>query len=381
MRTGKRLLCWTLLLWKRLYKKTTFLILLLMIPALVLGYGLTTQEDSGLMVVALATKAVEPDELTLMIFDKMQESEVIRYIRCDNPQQAQSLVEAGKADVAWIFEEDLETKIYDFAAHRSRKYAFVTILEPENRVELKLAREVLSGILFPYGSEALYLTYIRENAPELDHLGDEQLLQYYRNLQFSDEMFLFTDLEGNPTENQETDYLLTPVRGMLAVVMVLAGLATAMYYIRDVENGTFSWVPQRKRFFVEMGCQMISLVNVGAVVLLTLVLSGTTTFLWREVLNLLLYSLCVAAFAMLLRRLTFGIRGLSMITPLLVVVMLVVCPVFFDLGALRTVQYLLPATYWINGAYHSKYLLLMSIYTVLALTMSRLLDYRRKDRC
>lgn len=372
------MLRWGLLLWKRLYKKLTFLLLLAMIPALVLGYGMVSREESGLMTVSLACEAETVEPLTRSVWDELLESEVMRFIECESPEEAETLVLQGQADVAWIFAEDLEAKIYDFAAHRTRKNAFVTILEPENRVALKLVREVLSGVLFPHCSEALYLTYIRENAPELDAVSDAQLLEYYRNMEFSEGLFVFTDLEGNETRQEETHYLLTPVRGMLAVVIVLSGLATAMYYIRDRENGTFAWIPQHRQGLVELGCQLISVVNVAAVVLLSLALTGQTVSLSRELAVLALYCLCTAAFAMVMRRLTHDIRGLGMVIPLLVVVMLAVCPVFFDLGALRQVQLLLPPTYFINAAYNDKYLLFMAVYALVALLLCGILDRIRR---
>lgn len=359
-------------MWKRLYKKATFLVLLVLIPVLVLSYGMVSQEESGIVVIALASEGDTVDPLTRSVWDALLESKVMRCIQCESPEQARILVLQGDADVAWIFAADLETKIYDFAAHRSRKNAFVTILEPDNRVALKLVREVISGVLFPHCSEALYLTYIRENAPELASVSDERLLEYYRNMDFGDGLFVFTDLEGNPVE--ETAYLLTPVRGMLAVVIVLAGLAAAMYYHRDTENGTFSWVPLHRQVWVELGCQMISIGNVAAVALLSLILTEQSVSLHRELTTGLLYCLCVAAFSMVMRRVTLGIRGLGMITPLLAVMMLAVCPVFFEVSALRQVQYLFPPTYYIHGAYNVKYLGYMAAYTFGALMLCGIFD-------
>lgn len=370
----KRMLRWGLLLWKRLYKKLTFVALLAIIPALVLGYGMVSREDSGIVTIALASEANTVEPLTRTVWNELLESQVMRCIECDSPEDARTLVLQGDADVAWIFAEDLEAKIYDFAAHRTRKNAFVTILEPENRVALKLVREVLSGVLFPHCSEALYLTYIRENAPELDGISDEQLLEYYRNMDFSEGLFVFTDLEGNVTEKNETDYLLTPVRGMLAVLIVLSGLAAAMYYIRDMEQGTFAWIPRHRQGWVELGCQLISLVNVAAVVLISLALTEQTMSLGRELAVAGLYCLCVAAFAMLVRRLTLGIRGLGVITPLLVVMMLAVCPVFFDVGALRNAQLLFPPTYYVNAAYNGNYLGYMAVYTAGVLLLCGVID-------
>ena len=365
MNRGMRVFRWGVLLWKRLYKKLTFLVLVAMIPVLVFGYGLVSQEESGIVTIALATEAGSIEPLTQTVWDTLQESNVMRTVICDSPEAAADMVKAGTADTAWIFAENLEEKIYDFAAHRSRKNAFITILEPEDRVALKLVREVISGVMFPHCSEVLYLQYIRENAPELAEVSDERLLEYYRSLEFTEELFVFTDLEGNVTEQGQTDYLLTPLRGLLAVVIVFAGFAAAMYYIRDTQNGTFAWIPQHLQGAVELGCQLISVVNITLVALLSLGLAGQTVTLGRELVVAVLYSLCAASFAMLVRRLTGGIRGLGMAAPLLAVVMMVVCPVFFDLGAIRQLQILLPPTYFINAAYNSKYIWWMAGYTLI----------------
>lgn len=375
MEKWKRIARWGLLLWKRLYKKLTFVLLLVMIPTLVFVYGQVSREDSGLATIALASRTPQVERLTQAVWEDLMDSQVIRYIVCDTPEAAEALVRAGEADAAWIFEPDLEASIYDFIAKRSRNYAFVTVLEPRENVLVKLTRELLSGTLFPHCSQALYITYIRENAPELAHLSDETLLEYYDNVILDEELFIFTDMEGNTqAETEQSGYLLAPVRGMLAVLAVLAGLANAMYYIRDTQNGTFAWIPQTRQGVVELGCQLISLVNVLAVVLLSLALTGQGAALGRELLAGGLYCLCVAAFTMLIRRVTGGIRGLGMATPLLIVVMLVVCPVFFDLAAVRRIQYLFPPTYFINAAHNARYLVLMGIYTLALFALCWLID-------
>ncbi len=380
MKKMNLLLRWAVLLWKRLYKKATFLLLLTMVPLLVLSYGIAAQEESGVITIALASRNPQVEALTRTVWDELQQSQLILYVECADPEEATEMIRRGDAQTAWIFEEDLENKIYDFVAHRSRQNAFITVIEPENRVMLKLLREALSGTMFPHCSQALYLSYLRQNAPELDHIPDQQLLEYYHNAGFDADLFRITDIEGNTTPESELEesYLLSPVRGMLAVVALLSGLAAAMYYIRDEETGTFTLVPRRFRPLVELGCQMICVINVLAVVLVSLALTGQTVSLGRELATALLYALCAAAFSMLIRRLTGGIRGLSMVTPILVVVTLTICPVFFDLGALRQAQLLFPPTYFVIGAHNADYLLYMTLYTLVALSLCHLLDRLRR---
>ena len=156
-----KLVMWFLLLSKRLYKKLTFLAILLLIPVLVLAYNAAAQDDSGMITVVLAQK--ESDPLAQKIIENLDaSSQLIRYDICQDAETAQALVEGGKADMAWIFEGNLEARLADFMAQPKEKNALVTVFLREDDVTLRLAREKLSGALYQALSQRLYITYIRE---------------------------------------------------------------------------------------------------------------------------------------------------------------------------------------------------------------------------
>lgn len=355
---------WFLLLNKRLYKKVTFLLILVLIPVLVMGYGAVARDESGLLTVALACEGEDPTATQIMQ-ELKDNSNLIRFVICDDPKTAEAMVNGQRADAAWIFEDELEEAIYRFAVDPARKNAFVQIIEGESTIPLKLVREKLSGVLFSRTSKAYYLDYLRNHVPEVKDVPDEELLQYYDDFASEAKFFEFAYLDGGSKneDSPSTNYLLSPVRGLLAVVIVLGGLAAAMYYIQDEKLGTFSLVAQNRKAPVEFGCQMIAVLNVSVVALIALAFAGLAVSLGRELLLLLLYTVSTALFCMTVRRICGSVGALGTLLPLLVVVMLVVCPVFFDLGALRTVQYLFPPTYYIHAAHSNYYLGLQVIYT------------------
>lgn len=366
----KKIFKWFLLLNKRLYKKPTFLWILLLIPLLVFGYGAVAQEDSGVLTVALASEG--KDSLATQVMQELKDStNLIRYVFCDTPNSAEKMVGDGKADAAWIFGEDLENSIYRFVQKPVRRNAFIRVIERENSVVLKLAREKLSGAMFRHCSRAFYLCYIRENVPQLDAVADEELLRHYDEFAWDTQLFEFAYLESAAEiqDPEEANYLLTVVRGLLAVVIAFGGLATAMYYIQDEQTGTFSLVPQKNKAAVEFGCQVISILNIGAVAFVALLLAELAVSVGREVLLLMLYTVTVALFAMTVRRLCGKMVIVGTVLPLLVVVMLVICPVFFDLGALQKLQYLFPPTYYINAVYSDRFMLLMVLYSAALLAI------------
>lgn len=362
----RQLLLWFYMMSKRLYRKPVFLVILVLIPLLVLGYSTVSTDDSGVVTIALAQEG--QDELAGKIIDEFQKEEsLIRYVLCDTPRKAEDLVKAGKADAAWIFPAQMGKRIEAYVEDPSASNAFITVLEREDSVVLMLTREKLCGKLFSYCAKTLYISYIRGNVPGLAELSDAELMEYYENTGLSEDIFAFTDSSGGENMlSTQTHYLMTPLRGLLAVVIVLCGLATAMFYMQDSQKGVFAWVAESRRSLVEAGYQLVSVLHISLAALLSLVLSGMNAPLWREVPVLLLFCLCTAAFCMVWRRLCGSVGLLGTLIPLILVAMLLICPVFMDLGFLRQAQLLLPPTYYINAVYNTDYLWYMGLYILCA---------------
>lgn len=359
----KQLLKWIWLLNKRLLKRPVFPILLLLIPVLVLGYSSIAGESGSLITVALAQDG-EDALASQVITDLIENTQLINFLSCESTQEAEELVRRGKVDSAWIFPVGLNEKAAAFVSDPDPENAFVRVVEREDNVALLLAREKLSGKLYELCSRTVYLNFLRENIPEMRDASDEDLLALYDGTGITTQLFVLESTDGTATEIGQTNFLLTPLRGLLGVVIALCALAAAMYHIRDTQHGTFSWVALHLRPFAELGCQMVALVNLGIVSTVSLVFVGQTGTLLREIATILLYSLCCAAFAMMLRRLCGSMRALGTALPLLAVVMFLICPVFFDLSSFKVLQYLLPPTYYINTLTSDRYLLLMPIYTL-----------------
>ena len=375
MNKVQKLLLWFAMLSKRLYKKPTFLVLILLIPILLFGYMAIADGESGMMTVGLVSQ--EEDPITREIFtDLKQEEKMLSFQIFETVQEAELLLESGKLDAVWIFPGNMAEKIDAFARKPTASNAFIKVLEREGNVATVLVREKLSGGIYPYLSQRIYIHSLREVAPELSELSDDELLEYYMATDLTVDLF---DFEGSAAQSKETSYLLSPVRGLLGVLILLCSLATAMYYIRDKENGTFAWVSKRWQFLPELGCHLASSLHVSAVCLICLVIGGLAGNIWTELLVLLMYSLCCSVFAMALRQLFGSLRSLGTLLPLVMVMSLAICPVFFDLGVLRQAQYALPPTYYINAVYNSRYLLYMAGYIAGSAILALLIQYI-KDR-
>lgn len=375
----KRIAKWFLLLNKRLYKKATFLIILALVLLAVILLQVAARQESGFVRVALAQQDRNDSISSEIVNDLLSSSKLILYTDCATPDEAIAMVKSGKADAAWIFSADMQQKIDQYVQPGSNRDPVVAVIEREESVPLRLTQERLSATLYRYCSSSMYISYVRKNIEQLDAVSDEQLLFYYDAFNVDGNLFAFSyPDEAQSTEDaQDTGYLLAPLRGLLSVLVVLCGLAAAMFYMQDEAAGTFSWVPLQYKPLAAFGSQIIAVLNIAVVMLISLYFVGVATSFVRECLLLLLFAISCTLFCMVLQQLFNSIRVFGSLIPLLVILMIGICPVFFDLKPTKTLQLLFPPTYYINAVHNSTYLWYMLLYifvlAVLYITVRKLL--------
>ena len=348
---------WAALLTKRLYKKWTFLLLLALIPALVLGYGMVDKSDAGVLTIALSCQDWEDGAAAEMVRSLQSGSQLIRFQVYPTEEAAEDAVKSARADAAWIFLEGTQERLEAFAHGFSNRDAFIRVVEREELVSTILAREKLSAAAYTQVGEALYLQYLRAKVPALDGVSQDEFLEYFRQVNLNGQLFAF-DSQGQEATEQEASYLTAPVRGLLAVVVVLSGLAGVMYHQQDKAAGTFARVPENRGFLLEMGCHLLILTNAEA----ALILTGDTRSFWPESGAFVVFLFCCLGFSMLLSTLLSHRNAMAVALPVIAVAMLAVCPIFFDLGFLRRFQLLFPPTYFLRGLYQPRYLLWGMLY-------------------
>ena len=359
----KKLCKWFLMLNKRLYKKPSFIAILLIIPIVIFSIGLISKLDSGFLTILLS-ETDKDDEISQEIVEKLlANNSLLQFIYIDDPAEATDMVRNGEADAAWIFSDGLYEKINEFSILGETEEPIVTVVEREQTVLLRLAQEKLAFALQHYSTKAYYVNFARANSEVLKSLSDEELIAYFDNSEYSTNLFVY-DTAGELSETMpETDYITAPIRGLLAVVAMLAGLAAVLFFMQDQTSGTFAWVPENRRIYVAFGCILIAILNVGAVVLLALAVSGLSVNIWLDIIYMILYSIAAASFSLLLLQLFSSMRLFASIIPVLITIMMVICPVFYDYRNIRPIQHLFPPTLFINAAYEDHYIPYMLIYT------------------
>lgn len=363
-----KILKWFLMLSKRLYKKPSFVVLLILIPACVLAFSLIADDDSGFVHIVLAQSNNNDSISSEVINQLLNENSIINFTLSDNPESAIAEVENGLADEAWVFPVDTLSGVEDFVGGGG-DYV-VSVVTREQNVSLRIAREKLTAALYKYCAKAYYIDYIRANISQLDALSDEQLTVYFENVKVDEELFVF----GNPADvsnnSADANYLLSPIRGLLAILAVICAMAATMYYMQDELAGTFSYVKQKQKGLTALGCVLTAVINVSVVLFLSLCLSSLMHNVFKEILALLLYALCCSAFCLLLKQIFSSLRTYAAVIPLFAIIFIGVCPVFFDFRSLSFLQMLLPPTYYVNAIYNNTYFIGMIVYTAVCFALS-----------
>lgn len=376
----KQYLKWLWFLNKRLYKKATFAALLLLIPLLTLFFSLFARQNSGFVHIALATDGEDP-VAQAVIDELMESSEFIRFTRCATTEEAARMVRRGEADGAWLFPADLQERIGAFSTTSSRWAPALTVVEREETIPLRLSHEKLSCTLYKYCSRALYVDFVRGALPELDGVAEDELLTYYDDFRVDISLFEYESANSSGEMVKTNGYLLAPVRGLLSVVVVLAGLAAALFFMRDEQKGSYSFLPYSKKPLMAFACGFIAVLNLAVVMLLSLYASGLGISPLREVGALLLFAVSGCLFGMLLQQITGSIRVMCALLPLLAVVMIAVCPVFFNLESLESLRLFFPPTYYIRAVYRNEYFLYTALYCLgMAVLYALLRLLRRRAR-
>ena len=341
MSSIRRFFLWYGLLSKRLLRRPGYLAVLLLIPLFALALALFSRQESGVVTVALCLE--EPaDAAARTTAERLLNAESI--LRCSaypDPEAAREAVRSGQADAAWILPADLEKRLDFFARYGSG--GSITVVEREENVFLMLAREKLYAALYPELSFSVFRNFL------VNELGADALRGAYAGGFTAEELIRFTYVDGSEIE-PDGRYLTAPLRGILALLLLLCGLASGMYCYREEREESFVWLSRPKRRLLPLLCHLTAMVPAALAVLAALYLSGLWLGLGREAVMMLLYLPCCVLFCEVLRCLSPREEHYGALIPILAVAVLVLCPVFVDLQLPLPFRALLPTSYYLKAA-------------------------------
>ena len=224
----KKLFLWYYMLTKRLFRKWSYLVLLCCIPIMMLVSNYAMSGESGVMTIILCCED-DSAEAQKIVGNLLDGDSVIRFKVNNNKEQAIDEVKNHRADAMWCFSEDFEQKTEEYAKHESAK-PVVTVYEREDNIPLQLSHEKLYGALYSSFSYEVYENFVYTKLVDKNTVLEEEVSEYFDGTKRRDTI---VKIEKTDDEvSKKTLYLLTPLRGIMSIMLVLCGLAAAMYFER-----------------------------------------------------------------------------------------------------------------------------------------------------
>ncbi|WP_155951007.1 hypothetical protein [Pseudobutyrivibrio sp. MD2005] len=354
-----------LLLLKRLLKKKSYIAMLLVVPLLVILLNAMSSADSGLMTVGVYIPGNDESSQWLRA-NLIEEPGSLRFIMYDDADLLRKDVERQQLTEAWICPEDLDTTVSQMAEKGHTKNKIEILIREEGLTHM-LGREVLSSRVFPMGARQMAVQYISENVYGGNPTDEEiaHILDTYDNYGINGNLFEmgYIDAASNQSEDN-TSYLMMPLRGILALWLLLLGIAASMYYLEDESNGLFIWWKSWAEVGRDFLYYEVIMIVPSIMVLIGLKIGGVYTSTFREVIALTLYNVAVIGLASVLREVIHSIKGLGIVTPILIMASAILSPVFIDFKEGRALQKFCPTfhyLYCIHDEYYVKSLLLFGV--------------------
>ncbi|MDE6184568.1 MAG: hypothetical protein K2G39_03940, partial [Lachnospiraceae bacterium] len=193
-------------------------------------------------------------------------------------------------------------------------------------------------------------------------VSDAEFKESYEKMFVEGSLFQMEYLDGQREEMDDYNYLLTPIRGILALWFVLCGFAGSMYFMQDEKNGVFSKVALKSRLWAAFGMHAVVLSDAAVVMLAAFKLAGIFTSWQREIGAILLFTGCTIVFCNLVRLLCYTPERLGACIPILLMGMLVMCPVFLNSRHFGVFPYLLPPYCYLKSIHSTYHLYGMAVY-------------------
>lgn len=351
-----------LLIVKRLFKNPLFIVTICLIPVLVLGLRFTAGNGDSLLRVAIFTPSSDAESTEHQLADHLLHTSgtAITFYRADSEESLRLDVADGTAACGYIFPDHLSEKLKVMG---SSPKPVVTAIRQKNEVRTKLIDELVYSGIYEFLSFDILSGFIAQKTGE-DH--SPELKQRFKSYQKGQAFFEFEYADGSKNatlQSENADYMLFPIRGMTAVLLLLAGMVGSLLWYADRKARLFARFSMREQRQAELITITVPVAFAGISSLLSIFLTGISSGILNELLLMLLLLFDVVAFCRFLCQLLPNTDQMLACIPVFTAGSLIVCPVFANLSSVLPVlsylSWLTPVSWYLNAVHDGKGKLIM----------------------
>lgn len=280
---------------KRFLRQKIFVILLLAVPigTFLLSY-VAYQDETGVRVGLVC----EGGSLGSRIEQGLQKHPgMMQFFRLESKEKLQQAIRQGDLECGYYFPMDMEEK---YSQHHYP--GVVTRYYRKGSMFYTIADEVVLAEIFRQQGENILNEYIWQSGLfQTERITREEVSEeYVRNLE-EQRTFAFSYHDKPGAEKQLGDYLVAPIRGCIALLVLLAGFCGVSLYLQDRSRELEAALPGRRRR------RLLPIVSVAVPVFLIsgagLIAEGLCGFGFlsiKEIAYMIIYDIIVVLFCNLL---------------------------------------------------------------------------------
>ena len=345
-----RYLIITWLFIKRLIKNPAFISILIIMPLLVTMFNKVNSKEEKSILVGVY---YEKDQLSKIICENLKDKKgYIKFLVYDNKDEMTNEVQAKKLECAYIFPSDFKERLDNYKIKK-----IITCVEAPSTIISSLSDEIVfSEIIREYGKN-IAVNFAKEKNILVGN-GENNIKNISKNYErfntpestFSIDYKYINENEINSIKT--TDKTMTYViHGIVSTLILISSLLGAVKWFGDEKRGLYSSFNSKEKIIVGFISILVPTMLMALSGIVTIYFSNTYSYMFREVILMMLYVLLVVGFSYLIKLLVKSGTDICAMLPVIIIGTLIFCPVFIDASIF------IPFVSWVNKLFPTFYYL------------------------
>lgn len=367
---------WFWLLIKRLFKKPLFVITLILLPTLVLGMRVVMRNQSSIVKVALF--AQQPaSSMSLQMIKEFEDSSnnAIQFVTCNDQATMKKEIQSGKVQVGYVIPADLEKRV---AHYSTAQKPVVKSIRLESELTVKIIDEFVFSRIYEYLAYDMVDQFLTKKVGTKPDASLKNNYLEYRKAQMPFEFQYENGTKNNILNETNSSYLMLPIQGMVAVLILLAAMTGGIFWYDDRRKQVFVWLSSKQREGIHFLYALVPAFLAGVFGFVSLGFTSIHQEYVHGAFVMVEFVFAVTAFLYLWQKIIPKQSWFLASIPVLTAGSLIVCPVFVDLDKwIPSIQYLrmlLPVNYYMEATYSSYETLQMAEYIVILLLLAEVIN-------
>ena len=371
----KESITWLILWCKRLLKKPLLLFTILLMPltVLFLQYG-NTKKDAVLQVAIYLEDKEDTSGRRLAEHIVSLSDSTIYFYLCKDKEGLIQEVKSQRAACGYVIPGDLDKKLVSYVQKRR---PFLTVIREKDNMTTRIVDEIVLSKHYPAIAYYILENFLEQQTGTVP--DKEQLSRTFHSYYSNELLFQFQYLSGEENailQKKNTSILMLPVRGIMAVLLLLLCMAGELVSFSDRKEGRTHQMSQKQRILADLYSLLIPGAAACVFALLSIKMAGISGSPLREIPAMVCYLLACMGLANLLGKLLPNKYIYLAAMPLMLLLSLILSPIFIDLSSILPTAgrmgRLLPATWYLKSIQSPENLIILLAYGAICLLAAKL---------